>query len=330
MLITLWFRYFRFVNETSVMLSPSGLDWSTGLLTFVSNIIIGGLRIITTKPFSPSYLLEIIMKYKINFLATNPCVMLQMLSLKDFTQKSLETIKLLFVSGTYCSDTNLDHIRKAISKGIVFYGYGSSETSGVSGRFNANKPKSVGRLLPNVQLKIKSPHTEELLGPQEIGEVWVYPGYKWQGYYGNRQATADVMDKHDFIRTGDLGYMDEDNFLYLVGRCKDVLKYAGYQYSPNAIEEIVAELPEVLDVCVFGVEDELYMDMPAAAVVKKQNSNLTELDVIKFVESKTQMVQYRLHYGVFFLPELPRNANGKVLRQKVKEICLEMKNGKTN
>ena len=310
------------------MFSPSGVDWSTGLLTFMANVMVGGLRIVTTKPFTPAYMLEIIQKYRINFLPTSPRVMLQMLLLKDFTKASMETIKLLFVSGAKCSDTHLEQIRKIVSNGIVFYGYGTTETGGVSGRFNANKPKSVGRLLPGIQIKIKDQQTDQELGPQEVGDIWVYPGYKWQGYYGNSQATAEIIDDNGFIRTGDLGYMDEDNFLFLVGRCKDNLKYAGFQFSPNAIEDIVTELPDVLDVCVFGVDDEIYMDVPAAAVIKKEHSNLTEMDIIKYVESKTEMVQYRLHYGVFFLSEFPRNLNGKVLRQKVKEMCLEMENDK--
>lgn len=219
-------------------------------------------------------------------------------------------------------------MRSVLTQGLLFYGYGGTETGGVSGRLNANKPKSVGRLLPNVQLKIVEAESGQRLGTGEIGEICVNQGYEWCGYYNNAKATAEILDSEGFIRTGDLGYMDEDNFLFLVGRCKDVMKFLGFQFSPQDIEEIIAELPDVVDVCVFGVYNEIQQDVPAAAVVKKENSTLTEEQIRKYIDSKTEVPHKRIHYGVFFVKELLRNHNGKLLREKIKTMCLEMENNR--
>ncbi|KAM7360118.1 uncharacterized protein ACRADG_003444 [Cochliomyia hominivorax] len=315
---------FGFSTENTKMFSNRGIDWSSGLLTFMANVLVGGLRIITSKPLTPEYLLELIVKYEINFLATNPAVLLPISLLKSFNPESLKSIKLIFTAGTHCTEFNLERIRSALLQGLLFYGYGTTETGGVAGRFNKNKPKSVGRLLPNVQLKIVDPKTGEQLGPGEIGELCINQGYEWQGYYNNTEATTAILDQDGFIRTGDLGYMDEENFLFLVGRCKEVMKFQGLQYLPSDIEEIIAEIPDIVDVCVFGVYDEIKQDMPAAAVVKKEESSLTAEDIIKYVESRTEAPHKRVQYGVFFVKELIRNHNGKLMRDQIKEMCLEM------
>lgn len=306
------------------MFSTSGIDWSSGLLAFMANVLVGGTRIITSQNLTPEYLLEIIQKYEINFLATNPSVLLPTSLLKSYTSEAMKSINLIFTAGSYCSENHLQHMRSVLTRGLLFYGYGGTETGGVSGRLNANKPKSVGRLLPNVQLKIIDVKTGQRLGPNQVGELCVNQGYQWCGYYNNPAATSEILDKEGFIHTGDLGYMDEDNFLFLVGRCKEIMKFRGFQYLPSDIEEIISEIPDVVDVCVFGVFDEVLQDMPAAAVVKREGSTLTEKDIIEYVESQTEAQQKRIQYGVFFVEELPRNHNGKLLREKIKEMCLKM------
>ncbi|KNC22021.1 hypothetical protein FF38_14204 [Lucilia cuprina] len=315
---------FGFTNDTTKMFSTSSIDWSSGLLTFMANVLVGGTRIITQQPFTAEYLLQLIVKYKINFLSTNPSNLIQASLLKEYTPETMQSVKLIFTAGSYCSELNLERMRSALTKGLLFYGYGGTETGGVAGRLNSNKPKSVGRLLPNVQLKIVDVNNGEHLGPNEIGEICVRHDYEWCGYYNNAKATANTLDSEGFIHTGDLGYMDEDNFLFLTGRCKDIMKYLGFQYSPNDIEEIIAEMEDVVDVCVFGVYDEVEQDVAAAAVVKREGSTLTKQQVIKYVESKTEVQHKRIHYGIFFVKELPRNHNGKLLRDKIKKICLEM------
>lgn len=286
------------------------------------NILVGGLRIITSKPYSPQYMLEIIQKYKVSFLVTCPSQMVQVSLLNSYTQKSMSSIRLIFMTGSACSEATLRRIRSVLTEGILVNVYGTTESGGIAANLSGYKPQSVGKIGYNIQLKIMDQFTGERLGPNELGEICVMSNIKWLGYYNNPDATKQILDSEGFTHTGDLGYIDDEHYLYLVERCKDVMKYEYFHYSPHEIEEIVMTIPGVVDVCVFGVFDEEKNDIPAAAVVKHTESKLSEKDILQFVESKTQAPYKRLHYGVYFLDEIPYNRNGKVQRHLVKDICL--------
>ncbi|XP_037812606.1 luciferin 4-monooxygenase-like isoform X1 [Lucilia sericata] len=313
---------FSVTNGSSIMFSFAEIDWGTGLFNLICNILVGGIRIITTKPFSPQYMLQVIQKYKVNFLMTCPSQMVQVSLLPGYTQKAMSSIQLIFMTGSACSEATQKRIRSVLTTGYLLNIYGTTESGGIACNFSDYKPQSVGKIVPNIQMKIVDQFTGERLGVNELGEICVSSINKWLGYYNNPEATKQIVDSEGFTHTGDLGYIDEEHYLYLVERCKDVMKYEYFHYSPHEIEEIVMTIPGVIDVCVFGVFDEEKNDIPAAAVVKHAESRLKEKDIVKFVESKTEARYKRLHYGVYFLEEIPYNKNGKVLRHLVKDICL--------
>lgn len=322
--------FFRFTNGSSVLFSTSTIDWSSGLYTLVANVLVGGKRILTNKPLTARYILDLIVKYKINFLSSITAYLLQMTQLPDYGPETMKSIRFIFMTGAYCSEANLKRIRSALTMGFLCYGYGSTEFGGIAGNLTDYKPKSVGKITSNVSLKIIEPSTGERLGFNEVGEICASNGSRWLGYYNNPEATNNMIDSENFIHTGDLGYMDEENYLYITGRCKDIMKFKGFHYSPQTIEDIIMEHPEVLDVCVFGVFDEEKVDVPAAAVIKKEGSSLTAEELMDYVRSKTKAPENQIHYGVFFVKELARNNNGKLLRNKIKEICMEMEERASN
>lgn len=242
--------------------------------------------------------------------------------LPQCTPETMQSIRLMFITGSHCSEAPLKRMRAALTKGLLLYAYGGTESGGIAGNFSHYKPTSVGKLIPNSELKIVDPLTGERLGPLQSGEICVKSKSPFGGYYKNPEATKNLLDEENFIKTGDLGFMDAENFLHINGRCKDTMKYLGEHYSPNHIEDVIMELPDVVDVCVFGVFDEIRHDVPAAAVVKKEHSSLTASEIMEYVRSKSEVPQKQIHYGVFFVKELIRNRNGKFLRNKVKEMCL--------
>ncbi|KAM7344317.1 uncharacterized protein ACRADG_011095 [Cochliomyia hominivorax] len=313
---------FCYTNGSSTMFSFAEIDWSTGLHSLIYNVLVGGVRIITAKSFSPQYMLDIIQKYKVNFIITCPSQMVQVSLMSTYTQKAMSNIELILMTGSACSEATLKRIRSVLTNGHLVNVYGTTESGIISANFTGYKPQSVGKIGYNIKMKIVDQFIGERLDPNELGEICVMSNTKWLGYYNNPEATKQIVDSEGFTHTGDLGYIDEENYLYLVERCKDVMKFDYFHYSPHEIEEIIMTIPGVVDCCVFGVFDEENNDLPAAAVVKHTESNLTHKDIIKFVESKTQAPYKRLHYGVYFLQEIPYNKNGKVQRHLVKDICL--------
>ncbi|XP_065372072.1 uncharacterized protein LOC135963971 [Calliphora vicina] len=321
---------FGFSNGSSTLFSTSTIDWSTGLFTLIANVLVGGRRLLTTKPLTPEYLLDLIVKYKINFLATNPEIMLQLSLLPNYNSKTMQSVRLIFMTGAFCSEATLKRIRSALAMGVLIYAYGSTEFGGIAANLAEYKSKSPGKIVYNVQVKIIDPATGERLGPNQIGEICASHGSRWLGYYKNPEATKNMVDAENFILTGDLGYIDDEHYLYLTGRSKDIMKFKGFQYSPQVIEDVIVEMPDVIDVCVFGVFDELLYDVPAAAVVKREGSSLSANEIMEYVRSKSEMPQKQIHYGVFFVKELPRNHNGKLLRNKIKDMCLAMETEEGN
>lgn len=197
--------------------------------------------------------------------------------------------------------------------------YAITEVGMISIDIGLKRSGSVGKMTPNVQLRIVDEQGRNL-NSNEIGEILVHCPYPWAGYYGNPEETQRVMDSLGWYHTGDLGYMDGENFLYIVDRKKDIMKYNGFQYWPGEIENAIRELADVIDCCVVGIFNERYGDVAGALVLKKSGSQLSTQQVVQHVRSRLVEPHKQLHNGVYFVDKLPQNCNGKVLKREAKEI----------
>ncbi|XP_075224492.1 luciferin 4-monooxygenase-like isoform X2 [Lycorma delicatula] len=156
------------------------------------------------------------------------------------------------------------------------------------------------------------------LGPGAIGELCFRGPQVMQGYFNNERATKDAVDSDGWLHTGDLGYYDEEGYFYIVDRLKELIKYKGYQVAPAELEALILSLPEVKDVAVIGLPDEISGELPLAFVVKQPDSDISENDIIKFVASKVSP-QKRLKGGVKFIDAIPKNPSGKILRRLLRD-----------
>ena len=118
------------------------------------------------------------------------------------------------------------------------------------------------------------------------GEICIKTNYKFIGYYNNREATEELFDEENFIKTGDVGHFDEDGDLYIVDRKKDLLKYCNFQISPSEIDSYLIESSDIKSACVVGIPDPLVTDLPAAVVVRAQGSTITEEEIVNMVAGK--------------------------------------------
>ncbi|TMW42144.1 hypothetical protein DOY81_012775 [Sarcophaga bullata] len=242
----------------------------------------------------------------------------------------LSSLKFVLMSGSTCYESNLQEIRNALPNATVINIYGTSECGGIAANFGQYKSKSVGQLFSNVELKIVNEATGEKLGPCEIGVLCVKNVYHSTTvpYYGDVGAFYKILDMEDFIITGDLGFMDDEHYLHLSERREIVLKYRNFYYSPHEYEVMIAELDDVMDVCVVGIPNEKQDDVPAAVVVKREGSLLTDCDIVKHVKMHRESQQDFLDYGVFFVKEIPRHHNGKIFIREVVELCRSMRQNK--
>ncbi|KAG5223669.1 hypothetical protein OIU76_012573 [Salix suchowensis] len=135
-----------------------------------------------------------------------------------------------------------------------------------------------------------------------------------KGHLGNEAATAATFDPDGWLKTGDMGYFDEDGF-HLVDRMKELIKHNGYQVAPAELEAILLGHPQVLDAAVIPVEDEEAGQIPMAYVVRTPGSELTEEQVIQFVAN--QVAPYKKVRRVGFISAIPKSAAGKILRKEL-------------
>lgn len=250
-----------------------------------------------------------------------------MVNTPEFETCDLSSLRCYMYGGSRASLEVQNRIRSRLSVDCLHFAYGFTEL-GALATINLHfdqKPNSVGRLVNGLRMKIINDKGESL-GPEELGEVCISNGQHWMGYFGNQQETRDMRDLKRWFHSGDLGYVDTEGFLYIMERKKDMLKYQNIMYYPNDIETIISEMPEVAEVCVFGVWSNIYGDEAAACVVRRQGCNLSAQDVVDYVQSRTDSKYKQLNGGAIIVDDLMRSANGKTNRIANKTHYLQVTN----
>ncbi|KAH8403191.1 hypothetical protein KR222_006684, partial [Zaprionus bogoriensis] len=322
-----FFMTTKYLTSADVQYCHNTLDWTTGVTTTISSGIHSTCRVISSEPFDPVLMLKLIEKYKITWYLGPPSHLAMMVNCPEFETTKIDSLKHLLYGGMCASIEVQERFRTRLNKGVLQFAFGFSELGATNATLNKHydeKPNSVGRVLPGTKLKIVSPEGESL-GPNKTGEVVIHPGQYWDGYFGNPETTREIQDKEGWLSTGDSGYVDDDGFLYISGRIKDMLKHKGLMYYPSDIEDVITQIEGVAEVCVFGVHDAINWDQAAAVVVVKRGSQLTAEDVVKYVKEHTDTEYLYLNAGCLIVSEIKRLANGKTDRQGNKEIFLANK-----
>ncbi|GAB0089390.1 hypothetical protein DMENIID0001_039210 [Sergentomyia squamirostris] len=205
--------------------------------------------------------------------------------------------------------------------------YGMNEVGSIAANVFEPGNATVGLLWEGVAAIIVNHETGQRLGIGEEGEICVKTANVMIGYLKNEEATLELIDKDGWYHSGDVGYFDQDGFLHHLGRKKDCLKYKNYNIAPGDIEQIIEKHPAVAQVVVVGVPDPIFVDLPAAAIVKKTGCNVTEEEIIKLVEDNV-MDAKRLRGGVYFMDSLPITPSGKIRKLNVKNVVTKLYNAK--
>ena len=194
--------------------------------------------------------------------------------------------------------------------------YGMSEVGTIS---NTKSPDNLGILAPGCQVKIKCQETGVLLGPNQVGEIIAKTPSIMIGYLNRDSENKAFFDDTDgFVHTGDLGYYDDNGILYYSGRSKELIKYQNCHLYPGEIEEKALKHPDIVDIAVYGKPDPKVQELVSAIVVRRENSKITEEDVIRFINEKSDLAYFKhIRGGVTFVREIPRNPQGKIIRSKI-------------
>ena len=208
---------------------------------------------------------------------------------------------------------------KRITGTTILEGYGLSETAPVAtlnplaqAQFSAK----IGIPMPNTDIKLLDDEGREVaLG--ERGEIAIKGPQVMKGYWQRPEATSEVMTADGFFKSGDIGIMDEQGYIKIVDRKKDMILVSGFNVYPNEVEEVLASHPKVLEVGVIGVPSEKSGEVPKAFVVRKDPS-LTEQELLQF--AKSELTGYKRPRIVEFVDELPKSNVGKILRKELRKL----------
>jgi acyl-CoA synthetase (AMP-forming)/AMP-acid ligase II len=201
--------------------------------------------------------------------------------------------------------------------------YGMTETTGTIVALppedhveGLERMRSAGKALPGVELAILDLDGNKL-PPGEVGEIATRSGSNMVGYWNLPEATAKTLASDGWLRTGDAGYMDEDGYLYIHDRIKDMIISGGENIYPAEVESAISDHPDVAEVAVVGVPDEKWGEAVKAIVVMKPGKKATSSEIINF--TRERIAGFKTPKSVDFIEALPRNASGKILRRHLRD-----------
>ncbi|GLT68156.1 hypothetical protein SLA2020_404140 [Shorea laevis] len=197
-----------------------------------------------------------------------------------------------------------------------------TESTAVGTRgFNTEKFQnyySIGLLAPNMQAKVVDWNTGSFSPPGSSGELWLRGPAIMKGYLNNVEATMSTIDKDGWLHTGDLVCFDQEGYIHIFDRLKEIIKYKGFQIAPADLEAVLISHPEILDVAVTAALDEESGEVPVAFVVRKNGSRLSAEAVMDYVSE--QVAPYRKVRKVVFTNTIPKSAAGKILRRELRNF----------
>ncbi|XP_061355927.1 4-coumarate--CoA ligase-like isoform X2 [Gastrolobium bilobum] len=263
----------------------------------LNSVLLCGLRakaaILLMPKFEINGLLGLVQKYKVSIAPVVPPIVLAIAKSTDLDNYDLSSIRVL-KSGGAPLGKELEHtLRAKFPKAKLGQGYGMTEAGPVLTMCLTfakepidGKPGACGTVVRNAEMKIVDPETDNSLPRNQPGEICIRGDQIMKGYLNDPEATERTIDKEGWLHSGDIGYIDEDDELFIVDRLKELIKYKGFQVAPAELESLLLSHPSISDVAVVPMKDEAAGEVPVAFVVRSNDHIDTTEDEIKQFISK--------------------------------------------
>ena len=294
----------------------------TGCVPVMLSCFMAGLKLVIMYKWDAGKALPIIQDERITNFVGVPTQSWDLVNHPDFDKYDTTSLKAVGGGGAPAPATLVDKVAKSIKKGGPQLGYGMTETNafgpGNLGKFYTDRPTSTGRAIRPMQVAIWDPATKKVLGPNEYGEIMLFGPMLIRGYWNRPDATAEAIE-NGWLHTGDGGYIDEEGFLYIKDRIKDMILRGGENVFCTEVEGSIYEHPAVHEAAVFGVPHERLGEEVAVAIRVKEGETLTAEDLWKFLDGKISSFKVPNHV-IIMNEELPRNAAGKFLKTALRDM----------
>jgi long-chain acyl-CoA synthetase len=305
--------------QTAIMLCVP-LFHVTGLVPVMLGAFVGGSKLVMTYKWDPDRALELIEQERVTSFVGVPTMSWDMLEAPTFADRDTSSLRSVGGGGAPMPPELVKRIDDNFRRGRPSLGYGMTETNaygpGNSGDDFVTNPTSTGRQVPVMDLKVTDPLGDDL--PQgETGEIWFRGPMLIRGYWNRPDATADTI-VDGWLRSGDIGRVDDEGFVYVSDRVKDMILRGGENIYCAEVEAAIYEHPSVYEAAVYGIPHERLGEELACHVMVKPGTTLDAGELQRFVGER--LASFKVPTAVTIVhDQLPRNASGKILKRELRD-----------
>ncbi len=308
------------VAETLSALVTTPLFHVTANNCVAHSAALAGGKLVHMYKWDAGEALKLIERERITNLSGVPMMSRELIAHPDFSKTDTSSLKSVGGGGAPLQPDLVTKIDDSLRTARPSTGYGMTETCGVitanSNDFFVAKPASAGPALPVFDAKCVDAEGQDL-GPDQVGELWVKGSQVIRGYLNRPEDTAETITD-GWLHTGDIARIDEDGFIFIVDRAKDMVLRGGENVYCAEVEAAIFELDEVLECAVFGVPDDRLGEEVAGAIVVREGCSLTGAQIRQYCAPK--IAKYKIPRYLWLQTELlPRNANGKFLKRDLRD-----------
>eukprot|EP00252_Welwitschia_mirabilis_P013049 TRINITY_DN28852_c0_g1_i1.p1 TRINITY_DN28852_c0_g1~~TRINITY_DN28852_c0_g1_i1.p1 ORF type:complete len:539 (-),score=88.27 TRINITY_DN28852_c0_g1_i1:453-2069(-) len=281
-----------------------------------------GSAIATLGKFNFVKMLDAIEKYRVSHLPIVPPIMTALAKEEIVKRYDLSSLRQIASGAAPLGKEVQETCASKLPHTSVLQGYGLTESCGIAtvdfptGRARVG---SAGLLVQGLEGKIINIETGKSLPPNQSGEICLRGPNIMKGYLNNRQATKNALDAEGWLHTGDMGFFDENGYLFIVDRIKELIKYKGLQVAPAELEALLISHPQILDAAVIPQPDAAAGEVPVGYVVRVSGSSPTEDEIMEYVAQ--QVAPYKRLHRITFVNAIPKSASGKILRRELSTLA---------
>lgn len=298
-------------SNSDVDVLPLPMYHSFGLGCFHTSLCVGSTLVLLKNANNLEHVLESLKKHNATTLAAIPATLTKFLKFdSSILENYFANIRLVMTNSTLVPKNTVQNFKQILKKGNLATYYGLTEASRSTFMiFNKNngREESVGRAASGVEIKIVN-------GNNNDGEIWIKGNNVIKKYWNNVKADKNIVD--GWLQTGDVGYFDEEGYLFLKGRNDDIINVGGEKIIPYEIEEVVKQIPGVDDVAAFGIEHEIFGQVVKLNVVKSKNSDLDKSKIL--THCMKNLEKFKIPSKIDFVESIPKTDYGKVKRFMLK------------
>jgi len=302
------------LNETDSIVNVLPFYYSYGNSVLHIHIAVGGTLILENSLLYPHKVVALMSETKATGFSGVPSTFNLLLNRIKFSDFDLSSLRYMTQAGGHMVPSYVKKIKNELPEIKFVIMYGQTEASARLSYLPAEdievKLGSIGRAIPGVELEVMDESLNPV-APNVTGEIYARGKNIMMGYWKDPDTTQSVL--HDnWLKTGDLAYKDEDNYLYIVGRSSEMIKSGAHRISPKDIEEVILEYNSVEEASVVGVEDKLLGQVIKAVIVIKPEHEVTKMELLRYC--KANLANYKIPKFIEFVDEIPKTASGKVRR----------------